>query len=1129
MTPRRRAPDHDQREAAIHARGVNVIADAGAGTGKTTLLVARLVELVAPCDDGAALSLPRVAAITFTRKAAGELKLRIREALLRELAKADLSARRRERLAAALSALDTAHVGTIHSFADRLLRLRPVEARLSPSYDIVDDAGELVAETFSAFLQAVETGTLADELHDARPQGERNAATALHRDLAALAEEAQATIVDALRAGMRVQSVQHQHGEYAGLDRLFDRLIETRDVPPVAPPATAPDLGRFRELVDELAGLAARSRGEGAGSRFIARTLTRLQRLRDLQDPVPILAELLRLAHGFPKLGKRDDFPDDDGGWRAYKALGGDSAKNKVRETAIVEDLLRPFGRWMGRRLVRTAPAVVATYEKVKARHRAVDQVDLLLQLRNLLRDRLDVRAEYQALFDHVLVDELQDTDPLQAEIVLYLCEQGAAAKSWRDVALVPGKLTIVGDPKQSIYRFRRADIAVYAEVRAIVERGPHLVAKLSANFRSEPSLLAWLNGRFDDVLGKPEPGMPIFDPGEGTVVNEPLLAGREGTPSPRVQLLPLASQDRRKPAFRAAEAKAVAAYLRWLVEGERRTIVDPVTGAPRPARYGDVAVLAGSTFNLPLLFPELDRLGVPYAARGGTLFLSDPLHRQFLLALRAIADGDDGVAQAALMRPPFFALDDDDLARERAAGEGSTHPGVVRARAAVAMVRDLRRRRLSRSPGATARDLLERTAFGRAVALGPNGAQRLDALRELCLALDALAASAGLDLDAATARVRAWAIDPVQLDPPRPVASDAVQVLSIHQAKGLEFPVVVLWDACADLQSRDVASTYSVSRDGTAWALALDGIEWEEPAGADVARRERKYLDAERKRLVYVAATRARDLLVLPVAGAPNPAWVTGRLVTGAPKELMDALEPYAVGAEPAWACERPAPPARVRGDASALAAEVDAAWRAAALEAARPRFAPAAVTSEAHRMDEERPGEAGAPRPPRASRFGPVFGETVHRALGLSLAQPGLGTEAAVERAAGATGLAGRRGEAVEDVRRALAALERAGLRRASGPDLQLEYPVALARDGRLVTGYVDLLGMREGQLTVIDFKTDAPPPGDVAETHGAYVEQVRTYASILEALGLAAPGSVAAGLLFTAEGEVRWVGRG
>ena len=170
MTARRPAPDQRDRDRAIRARDVNVVADAGAGTGKTTLLVARLVSLVAPEDDGPALELPRVAAITFTRKAAGELKLRIREALLRELARADLSERRRARLAAALGALDTAHVGTIHSFADRLLRLRPVEARLSPSYDIVEDDGELVAEAFTVFLQAVEAGTLADTLGEAVPR-----------------------------------------------------------------------------------------------------------------------------------------------------------------------------------------------------------------------------------------------------------------------------------------------------------------------------------------------------------------------------------------------------------------------------------------------------------------------------------------------------------------------------------------------------------------------------------------------------------------------------------------------------------------------------------------------------------------------------------------------------------------------------------------------------------------------------------------------------------------------------------------------------------------------------------------------------------------------------------------------
>src|SRR6266568_772494 len=638
MTTRKVAPDEAQRQAAIHARGVNVVADAGAGTGKTTLLVARLVELVAPADDGPAVPLPRVAAITFTRKAAGELKLRIRESLLGGLAKGGLTSLRRDRLAAALGALDTAHVGTIHSFGDRLLRLRPIEARLSPSYEIVEDADELVAETFSVFLQAVETGSLAAELEGVVD--------------AKVAAEAQATIVDALRAGLRAESVELQFGERAGLDGLFARLVETRDVPPVVPPVKEPDLGKFRDLVDEFAGFAQKSKGQGAGSRFIARTLDGLQRLKDEEDPTRILTGLRRIRLSKPRqLRKKLEFPDDDAGWKAWKAFEGDDNKNPVRAAPLHQDLLRPFHRWMGRRLVRAAPAIVGMYGKVKARHREVDQVDLLLQLRDLLRDRLDVRADYQALFDHILVDEFQDTDPLQAEIVLYLCERGAVAKSWRDVSLVPGKLTIVGDPKQSIYRFRRADIAVYAEVRAIVERGPHLVAKLAANFRSEPALLAWLNGRFDDVLGKLVEGKPVFDPDEGTVLNEPLLAGRDGGQPACVQLLPLAAEGGRKPAYRAAEAKALAAYLRWPVEGKKREIIDPAAEVRRPVGYGDIAVLVASTFNLPLLFPVLDGLGIPYAARGGTLFLSDPLHRQFLLGLRAIADRDDGIAQAALLR----------------------------------------------------------------------------------------------------------------------------------------------------------------------------------------------------------------------------------------------------------------------------------------------------------------------------------------------------------------------------------------------------------------------------------------------------------------------------------------------
>lgn len=1112
MSPQKLPPDHADRQAAIHARGVNVIADAGAGTGKTTLLVARLVEMVAPADDAhEPVSLGRIAAITFTRKAAGELKLRIREALLRELSNHHLSAVRRGRLADALALLDTAHVGTIHSFSDRLLRLRPVEARLSPSYEIVEDETALLDEAFAVFLQAIERGALADDL--AGTSGE------------ACADLTEATIVDALRAGMRVESREHEHGEFPGLDRLFQRLVATRDAPPVVPLPRRPDVARFDELVEELAGFLRGSAGEGDGTRFFLRTLARLRGLKGEADPTVILKELLRIPRTMPaKMRKSIEFLGDAAGWKAWKAFDGDDGKNPVRAKPLFDDLLRPYARWMARRLVATAPAVIATYEKVKARHRAVDQVDLLLRLRDLLRDRLDVRAEYQALFDHVFVDEFQDTDPLQAEIVLYLCEEEARAKTWRDVRPSAGKLTIVGDPKQSIYRFRRADIAVYAEVRAIVARGPHLVAKLSANFRSEPRLIGWLNHRFDEVLGTAVDGSPAFDPDQGTVVNEHLTPGREGSQALSVAVLPLASESDKKGAFRAVEVKALTAWLRWLVEGKKRDIVDPATGERRPARYGDVAILAMSTTQLPPLFPELDRLGIPYAARGGQMFLKDPLHRQFLLALRGIADGDDGVAQAALFRAPFFALDYDDLARERAAEEGSTHEGVVRARAAKAIVQDLRRRRLERTPGQTARDLLERTAFGRSIALGPNGAQRLDALRELCLALDTIAAAEALDFDGATARLRDWIDHPAQLDPPRPVGSDAVQILTAHQAKGLEFPIVVLWDSCADVPAYDRGSPYLVSADGTSWALSLEGVEWCEPDDDDLAGRELRYLHAERRRLIYVAATRARDLLVLPVAGDPNPKWISGCLAGGAPAEWMETFDPYVVGAEPAWAKEMPEPVAPSRGDGSRLAAEVSRAWGSASVAAAAPRFAPAAVSGEAHRVIEERDEEAGRPRPERKSRFGPVFGETVHRAIGIALAEPALSPAAAVARAAAATRLSEMRSEAAEDVGRALAALADAGLRRAPGPDLQLEYPVAFASGGKLLSGYVDLLAAEDGVVTVIDFKTDAPPKGDVHATHPAYVEQVRSYARILVDLGIAREAK--GGLLFTAEAAIRWL---
>src|SRR5437867_950905 len=161
---RQSGSDVPARTAAIAERRRNVLVDAGAGTGKTSLVVERFVDMVAPDGGPAPVPIERLAAITFTRKAAGDLRLRIRERLLAALAQPGLATERSSRLRAALAGLDTAYVGTIHSFADRLLRLRPVEAQLSPSYEIVEDEEELVRETYDLLIHGAQNQTLAAEL-----------------------------------------------------------------------------------------------------------------------------------------------------------------------------------------------------------------------------------------------------------------------------------------------------------------------------------------------------------------------------------------------------------------------------------------------------------------------------------------------------------------------------------------------------------------------------------------------------------------------------------------------------------------------------------------------------------------------------------------------------------------------------------------------------------------------------------------------------------------------------------------------------------------------------------------------------------------------------------------------------
>jgi ATP-dependent helicase/nuclease subunit A len=767
---------------------------------------------------------------------------------------------------------------------------------------------------------------------------------------------------------------------------------------------------------------------------------------------------------------------------------------------------------YMAARLVRLRPVVLERYRLVKRAHGTLDQLDLLIALRDVLQRDLESRAFYQARFDHIMVDEFQDTDPLQAEIVMYLCEDGARAQTPAQIQLAAGKLTVVGDPKQSIYRFRRADIAMYAAVCERIRQGPVCQAQITVNFRSATSILDWLNQGFDAVLGSGDG--PVLDQERGSVRNVRLAPS--GTPDANagVHVVPSGNSELKAEESRDVEGRALAHYIRHLVEDAQVQIRDPRSGELRKPHYGDVAVMMIATQTVHHLTSELDRLGVPHVVRGGTLFMQDALHQQFVLGLRALSDRADGVARAALMRPPFFAVTLEDLTRQRL--QQVTTPALLQADE---LFTALRRVRHQLTPGEMARRVLETTGFGRYVAAGVNGPQRLARLYELCLYLDDIARELKLDFDGVTQIARTWIEAPARIEAPLPIDSDAVQVITAHQAKGLEWPIVALWDGRASWRAYLPQVAFAVDATSGEWALKLDGLAYD-PTERELQQRETDLRAEERKRVVYVAATRARSILIVPEAGDPKDTTIAGKLL-GCTRDRPAQRVPHFEADGEAWwhsargVSLRPLP---------AMRDELDAQWSAAAASALVARLSPAGVSGVAHAVRaaavDEEPSVA---RAPREGRYGARFGSAVHRALELRLTQQTADDAAAAERAAREYGY-DNLALVTADVANAMSALGVANLLSHAS---RSEYAIAgTLEPGTLVAGYIDLLVATTDAITIIDYKTDMPPRGAVERAYPAYAAQVRAYAELIEKSGIAEQRSIRSALLFTADGSLHWL---
>ncbi len=827
---RRAAADMEVRERAVNDLDSTLCVEAGAGTGKTTILVDRYISLI---RTGRA-SCAQIVAITFTDKAAGEMKLRLRE----EIEKLILSPRTRQdelsRLKAAKAGLESAPVSTIHSFAASVLREYPIESGVDPDFAQIDEIerGLFLEECWDRFLMR----------------------TVSSRDL---------LIRDWVLAGGAVRklydlavSFYSSRGEKV-LSGIFENAGSGGKRPPSAGEADAvlKDLAdsveeyasRLKELVEDHC-VDDGDKGAAEAKRFLE-DLAHAGRVPGRRPEEFLLSAKMPRKN----LGAVKNWDSSGSCARLkeiFRALGDIQAEAR---RSFVDRIAEGLGEWLGE--------FAGYVDSRKQRESLMDFDDLLIFTRRLLDDEAALTS-LRDRYRYILVDEFQDTDPLQAEIIVLLASEPDGAGG---LGLEAGRLFIVGDPKQSIYRFRKADVEIYEKVkRSLPASGAHL--NIWQNFRSVPGIVNWVNRVFSGIITPPPDG--LYQP-----EYEPIEAIRDEGEGPSVITIDLESPGTTSGDIRKTEGETVAGYIRMLVQSGR-TITDPEgrsAGSRRKVRYGDIAVLFRAMTGIDHYEDPLREAGIPYMVEGGRLYYTRQETRDIASAMWTIEDPFDTLALVAVLRSPIFGFSDEELFLFKRRGGRFDYldpsipdgPGYDDFQEAFGLLRRLHMERNERGPAGTMADLLKGTRYIEQSMLRVHGEQRAMNIRKAVRFARSFAGK-GRSFRAFARWFRdQWKNEAAEGESPSlDEEEDAVRLITIHKSKGLQFPVVILVNL---VQERSRKGNLFVTG-GKHLSLKLNA-GWETGDYADLKRIDGLKEDAESYRLLYVAMTRARDILVIPKA----------------------------------------------------------------------------------------------------------------------------------------------------------------------------------------------------------------------------------------------------------------------
>ncbi len=1144
-------PTREQR-AAIHTQDKNLIVVAGAGSGKTRVLVQRYLQLLASNPDW---PISALVAITFTREAAFEMRHRARQELERRAKEPGL-----QRWAERLSQIDSARIDTIHGLCADIIRANAAQAGVDPKFEVLDEVEAAI------MLDDV----VADLLADIKPPGSKLFA---HYD---------AFKIEAALKQMSLVNADYPPPPENPFGRWMDEWAAE----------TMAERERLIDSAEALRALAYLPAGDMLSALVLQYEDYLSQMAAEDIDAAQVM-RLMRECHDKGAVGNKG----------SAAKWGGKDAKNEAAQllrdlrkrlkTALgnIGEMPGDLDRLTAQLLPRWHALLQETRRTYRERKQAAAQLDfddLERLAADLLKDEA-VRARYRnAEFKHLLVDEFQDTNKAQWRIINQLADMETA-----------GSLFTVGDPKQSIYQFRGADVSVFNCVRASFrDRDACLELPLSMSFRSHHNLVEQFNALFQRLL-KQDKDSPVAD--FQVVFDKPMSASRQdspGIPAIELQLLdrlirdelgePAKSKRNRRQRYTAEdmrrwEACAIAERIKAIL-AERRQIFDKGKGDWRDIEYGDIAILFQSMSHVTIYEDALKSAELPYITIAGRGYYDRQEVWDMLDLLRFLHNPADDLALAAVLRSPIFAFSDDLLFALRLipadengasgplplwraldiAAAGLSAPGMVDAdlplvNHALATLADL----LRMSGRVTISELLRRTLAKTnylAILTGlPDGARRRGNIEKL---LHLAEASGKITLGKFSQYLTDLSTREAREGEAHLAAGDATRLMTVHASKGLEFPLVILADASwergfpgaptllADPKSGLSCQVYDADENRYASGFA------HQRNAALAALKEA----AERKRLLYVAATRAQDYLLISgqVQQNKNGRWAS----KGWLQQLIAALELEDIEREPKQEksfAERPvsiimpqAPPPSAALYQSAN--QKKDLWDYQAEESEYPPFSPPLIeplpsrgppglrhisASQIADIGEYRRGLSRQQRQSAARRFRrsaarglpdaaitlpigrqtvtpALIGEIVHEYLcyghfpleGSSAREllRAIAWEKGITNSAAAA-YALRQVEALISLHGSSDVQRWVNAARADGRPLYTELPFMFRTEKRAIHGVMDLaLQQPDGAWTVIDYKTSAVTGGAYEQHADRYLLQLGVYAAALRAkLGL------------------------